>query len=98
MAELADAADSKSAGLRSLGVRLPLPAPIVKTLRLMELSDRGRFIRIQPRAAIHFQTATRQGLLHSQIGHWPRRSAPVSVVTGPDLTQQSSSAPGDTLY
>src|ERR1019366_4866587 len=27
MAELADAADSKSAGLRSLGVRLPLPAP-----------------------------------------------------------------------
>ncbi|SPF34547.1 hypothetical protein SBA1_1300002 [Candidatus Sulfotelmatobacter kueseliae] len=28
MAELADAADSKSAGLRSLGVRFPLPAPI----------------------------------------------------------------------
>jgi ureidoacrylate peracid hydrolase len=27
MAELADAADSKSAGLRSLGVRFPLPAP-----------------------------------------------------------------------
>ena len=27
MAELADAADSKSAGLRPLGVRLPLPAP-----------------------------------------------------------------------
>ena len=28
MAELADAADSKSAGLRPLGVRLPLPAPV----------------------------------------------------------------------
>ena len=27
MAELADAADSKSAGLRPLGVRFPLPAP-----------------------------------------------------------------------
>ena len=43
----------------------------------------------QPRAAIHFETAMRQGLLHSQIGHWPRRSAPASVVTGPDLIQQS---------
>ena len=42
------------------------------------------------RAAIHFQTAMRQGLLHSQIEHWPRRSVPVSVVTGPDLAQQSS--------
>src|ERR1700723_3164209 len=31
MAELADAADSKSADLRVLGVRLPLPAPILKT-------------------------------------------------------------------
>ena len=45
---------------------------------------------LQPKAAIHFETAMRQGLLHSQIGRWPRRSAPVSVVTGPDLTQQSS--------
>ncbi len=27
MAELADAADSKSAGLRSMGVQVPLPAP-----------------------------------------------------------------------
>ena len=27
MAELADAADSKSAGLRPLGVQVPLPAP-----------------------------------------------------------------------
>ena len=32
MAELADAADSKSAGLRSLGVRLPLPAPATNHL------------------------------------------------------------------
>ena len=32
MAELADAADSKSAGLRPLGVRLPLPAPKASTL------------------------------------------------------------------
>src|SRR5881275_3038491 len=30
MAELADAADSKSAGLRPLGVRFPLPAPPAK--------------------------------------------------------------------
>src|SRR5277367_1862495 len=30
MAELADAADSKSAGLRPLGVRFPLPAPILE--------------------------------------------------------------------
>src|SRR5205823_8547760 len=30
MAELADAADSKSAGLRPLGVQLPLPAPPAK--------------------------------------------------------------------
>jgi hypothetical protein len=30
MAELADAADSKSADLRVLGVRLPLPAPAFK--------------------------------------------------------------------
>jgi hypothetical protein len=30
MAELADAADSKSADLRVLGVRLPLPAPAQK--------------------------------------------------------------------
>ncbi len=31
MAELADAADSKSADLRVLGVRLPLPAPAQKS-------------------------------------------------------------------
>ena len=45
---------------------------------------------LQPRAAIHSETAMRQGLLHSQIGHWPRRSVLLSVVTGPDLTRQSS--------
>src|ERR1043166_1750856 len=33
MAELADAADSKSAGLRPLGVRLPLPAPMLPICR-----------------------------------------------------------------
>jgi hypothetical protein len=32
MAELADAADSKSADLRVLGVRLPLPAPLLYIL------------------------------------------------------------------
>ena len=31
MAELADAADSKSAGLRPLGVRFPLPAPALNS-------------------------------------------------------------------
>ena len=31
MAELADAADSKSAGLRPVGVRPPLPAPELQT-------------------------------------------------------------------
>ena len=40
MAELADAADSKSAGLRPLGVRLPLPAPIKSmVLRIKASSD-----------------------------------------------------------
>jgi hypothetical protein len=33
MAELADAADSKSADLRVLGVRLPLPAPFQKGIK-----------------------------------------------------------------
>ena len=33
MAELADAADSKSAGLRPLGVRLPLPAPLLNPMQ-----------------------------------------------------------------
>ena len=33
MAELADAADSKSAGLRPLGVRFPLPAPAFNQLQ-----------------------------------------------------------------
>src|SRR5439155_20873553 len=33
MAELADAADSKSAGLRPLGVRLPLPPPSLNPFR-----------------------------------------------------------------
>jgi hypothetical protein len=36
MAELADAADSKSADLRVLGVRLPLPAP-----KMFEIMLRG---------------------------------------------------------
>ena len=38
MAELADAADSKSADLRVLGVRLPLPAPAQKTLQNKRLA------------------------------------------------------------
>ena len=41
MAELADAADSKSAGLRPLGVQVPLPAPASKAL------PRACFGRIQ---------------------------------------------------
>ena len=38
MAELADAADSKSADLRVLGVRLPLPAPALVRRGGFELS------------------------------------------------------------
>jgi hypothetical protein len=49
-----------------------------------------RCLSLLPMAAIHSETAMRQGPPHSQIGHWPRRSAPVSVVTGPDLTQRLS--------
>jgi hypothetical protein len=39
MAELADAADSKSADLRVLGVRLPLPAPA-------QISEKQWFTRL----------------------------------------------------
>jgi hypothetical protein len=39
MAELADAADSKSADLRVLGVRLPLPAPALKSPQNKWLAD-----------------------------------------------------------
>ena len=44
MAELADAADSKSADLRVLGVQLPLPAPTSKSRagrdsRILTLSE-----------------------------------------------------------
>jgi hypothetical protein len=41
MAELADAADSKSAGLRPLGVQLPLPAPRSNPFK-PQLVDRRR--------------------------------------------------------
>ena len=40
MAELADAADSKSAGLRPLGVRLPLPAPMIDPITLLASTTR----------------------------------------------------------
>src|SRR5258706_7541348 len=40
MAELADAADSKSAGLRPLGVRLPLPAPALRLLNPISCEQR----------------------------------------------------------
>jgi hypothetical protein len=56
MAELADAADSKSADLRVLGVRLPLPAPAqITEKRCTRLDDwmvlrrskrRGYFIEV----------------------------------------------------
>jgi hypothetical protein len=36
MAELADAADSKSAGLRPVGVRPPLPAPKQLTGKILK--------------------------------------------------------------
>jgi hypothetical protein len=39
MAELADAADSKSADLRVLGVQLPLPAPTSKGFDLIQLPE-----------------------------------------------------------
>lgn len=44
MAELADAADSKSAGLRPLGVQLPLPAPASKAARDAAPSQVGSFM------------------------------------------------------
>ena len=47
MAELADAADSKSADLRVLGVRLPLPAPL-KFFRFKDAAtERRAFFRAQ---------------------------------------------------
>src|SRR5271157_6042118 len=46
MAELADAADSKSAGLRPLGVRFPLPAPLLK-LSPFESAKRAEQERMQ---------------------------------------------------
>jgi hypothetical protein len=49
-----------------------------------------RTLPLQPRAAIHSETAIQQGRLHSQNEHSLRRFAPVSAVTGPDSTQQSS--------
>ena len=45
MAELADAADSKSAGLRPLGVRLPLPAPWSNPFRKQLVNSRGDWCR-----------------------------------------------------
>ncbi len=41
MAELADAADSKSADLRVLGVRLPLPAPFQEQVKSITDSLHG---------------------------------------------------------
>src|SRR6266536_1161213 len=46
MAELADAADSKSAGLRPLGVRLPLPAPAIQRPRGGQTNPVIRFISV----------------------------------------------------
>ncbi len=45
MAELADAADSKSADLRVLGVRLPLPAPTPKSPQNKRLAGAGSRMR-----------------------------------------------------
>ena len=50
MAELADAADSKSAELRPLGVRLPLPAPIKSmVLRIMASLDAFFYAQTMPK-------------------------------------------------
>src|SRR5579872_348299 len=48
MAELADAADSKSADLRVLGVRLPLPAPLLghKQISLSSLCPTTRSVTL----------------------------------------------------
>ena len=65
MAELADAADSKSAGLRPLGVRLPLPAPA------LSLSPRHH-----PATPAHLTSL--EGYLDGVAG---RRVLKVSVIT-----------------
>jgi hypothetical protein len=50
MAELADAADSKSADLRVLGVRLPLPAPLKSmALRIKASSDSLFYAKTMPK-------------------------------------------------
>jgi hypothetical protein len=61
MAELADAADSKSADLRVLGVRLPLPAPAP-----LDSVGYGRHPRL-PFSAITFPNSVMDG--SSGIGH-----------------------------
>jgi hypothetical protein len=62
MAELADAADSKSADLRVLGVRLPLPAP----LALSQVSvAMPRWYRLLP--ALDLKTTTGR----PDCPHWP---------------------------
>ena len=42
MAELADAADSKSADLRVMGVRPPLPAPVLKPIASCSWQSRAQ--------------------------------------------------------
>jgi hypothetical protein len=49
MAELADAADSKSADLRVLGVRLPLPAPA-------QINEKQWFTRLDAAAVYKVDT------------------------------------------
>ena len=61
MAELADAADSKSADLRVLGVRLPLPAP-------------GSFCRSPALDAFEFQRSYLLRMTQYR-NEWPRRKS-----------------------
>ena len=68
MAELADAADSKSADLRVLGVRLPLPAPAL-TLAA----------RVQARNLVNRQELHEQAQLTEDNGNIFPQKCPVAL-------------------
>ena len=55
MAELADAADSKSADRKVMGVRPPLPAPVIVSLSLLFTYTYMPFVTLRQVAGTLFQ-------------------------------------------